>query len=147
MLGRRRRHRSREVTEEPRWSTARVRPRVLVEHADGAVGDHLVAGLRQRGYDALGCEGPDEQTPCPLLQGRPCAAVEQADAVVTGLVDEATGRAIATAIHSSHPDRPLLMEGTPLMLRDLEAEMPISPVFPLEVDRVADLLDQRLARR
>lgn len=145
MLGRRRRgdHSGRP----PAWSTPRTHPRVLVEHPDGAVRDHLVTGLRDRGYDTLGCGGPDAEQPCPLLVGLPCPAVDSADAIVTGLTHRPEGRSIAALTHALAPARPVVVEGTPLMTHDLDRRLPVVPAHPLDVDHVADALDARLARR
>lgn len=134
-------------SQPPRWVTPRSRPRVLVEYADDAVRGHLLRGLRLRGYDALGCPGPDARATCPLLHDRPCPAVAEADAVVTGLVARPPGRAIATIIHALAPDRPLIAEGTQLMLHGLDERLQATPAFPLEVDEVADALDATLATR
>lgn len=138
--------RGRQHLQPPRWSTPRTRPRVLVEHADPAVRDHLVRGLAEHGYDALGCGGPTADRPCPLLEGRPCPASAQADAIVTGLAHRPTGREIAAAVDALSPGRPMIAEGSPLMLAGAEGSLPVTPAFPLDLDALAAALDEHLTR-
>ena len=107
----------------PSWSTVWRGERVLVEHADPAVREEVVSDLRAKGYDPLGCGGPAERDYCPVLGQEPCPAVQQADAVVTGLVDNRPGRMIARSMLDLAPGRPLLVAGSPEVIADLEPDL------------------------
>ena len=107
----------------PSWSTVWRAARVLVEHADPEVRAELVADLRARGYDPIGCGGPTERDQCPVLSQEPCPAVQQADAVVTGLVDDRPGRMMARTMLDLAPERPLLVVGSPEVVANLEPRL------------------------
>jgi hypothetical protein len=107
----------------PSWSTVWRGTRVLVEHADPVVREELVDDLRARGYDPIGCGGPADRGQCPVLSQEPCPAVQQADAVVTGLVDDRPGRMIARTMLDLAPGRPLLLAGSPEVIAGLEPEL------------------------
>lgn len=128
----------------PRWTMASDGRRVLIEHASAEVRATLTQKLRERGFDTLSCAGPGEHGHCPLVDQTVCPAVAGADAVVTGLADTGPGRVIACTIHYQYPDRPLLIEGTPEMLRGLEPALREHGIYPLEADDVADALDEQL---
>lgn len=136
-----RRRRNDPVTvEPPRWSTLQTRPRVLIEHVDLDVREPLAHALDERGYDVMTCPGPGGGTSCPVLHGRPCYALDDTDAVITGLAYTAEGRAIAAHVSRSRPGLPLLIEGTPTMLDDLDAALLERTVHPLTADTVAPYL-------
>jgi hypothetical protein len=141
MHGARRSRRAPRRTRDdpPRWSSTRSLPRVLVEHGDPDVREALVAQLRDRGYDALACAGPDADG-CPILHDEPCPALATTDAVVTGLARTEAGRALAEATLRLHPGRPLLVEGTPYMLRDASFELRAHGVYPLRIQRIVRAL-------
>lgn len=107
----RRRSRAPRRAKPPSWSTPWRATRVLIEHADPVVRADLQTRLRADGYDPIGCGGPSEREYCPLLAHEPCPAVTQADVVVSGLVDERSGRLIASTILDKYPGRPLLLTG------------------------------------
>jgi hypothetical protein len=125
----------------PSWSTVYNGRRVLVEHADPEVREELLGDLRARGYDPIGCGGPAERDHCPVLSQEPCPAVQQADAVVTGLVDDRPGRMIARTMLDLAPDRPLLVAGSPEVLADLEPQLQRRAVEP-RADAIEAALDE-----
>jgi hypothetical protein len=127
--------RPRTRDDPPRWTSARSARRVLVEHGDADVREALVAQLRDRGYDALGCAGPDDDG-CPILHDEPCPALAATDAVVTGLARTEVGRELTEATLRLHPGRPLLVEGTPYMLRDAGDELRAHGMYPLRAQHV-----------
>jgi hypothetical protein len=133
-----RRRRNESVTvDPPRWSTPQVRPRVLIEHVDLDVREPLAHALDERGYDVVTCAGPSRELSCPVLHGRPCYALDDTDAVITGLAYTTEGRAIAEHIARDRPELPLLIEGTPTMFEDLDATLRERTVHPLTADTVA----------
>ena len=107
----------------PSWSTVWRGERVLVEHADPDIREQLLSTLRARGYDPIGCGGPAERDHCPVLSQEPCPAVQQADAVVTGLVDERAGRMIARTMLDLAPGRPLLVVTSPEVAATLDPDL------------------------
>ncbi len=125
----------------PSWSTVWNGRRVLVEHADPRVREELLSDLRTRGYDPIGCGGPAERDQCPVLGQEPCPAVQQADAVVTGLVDDRPGRMIAHAMLDLAPDRPLLVTGSPEVIADLDPQLQRRAV-ELRGDAIEAALDE-----
>jgi DNA-binding NarL/FixJ family response regulator len=94
------------------------RPRVLIEHADRETAFRYVDTLRRAGYSVAICDGPsnDRRPPerCVLVAGEPCAAVDGADVVVSGLgVHDAEKRAVLEALRRHHPDKALVVEVSP----------------------------------
>jgi hypothetical protein len=139
-MRRRRRRRGTTTVEPPRWSTPRVRPRLLLEHADVDVREPLADALTGRGYDVVTCAGPDQRLTCPVLAGRPCYALDDADAVVTGLAFDDHGRAIVEHVVRTRPELPLVIEGTAAMLPDLDPTLLDRAVHPLTADTVVAAL-------
>jgi hypothetical protein len=137
---RRRSRTTRAPAPPPSWSTAWRGERVLVEHADPEVREELLSDLRARGYDPIGCGGPAAREHCPVLSQEPCPAVQQADAVVTGLVDDRPGRMIARAMLDLAPGRPLLVTGAYEVTADLDPQLQ-----GLVVELSADAIDAALA--
>jgi hypothetical protein len=139
-----RRHRTIATVEPPRWSTPSTRRRVLLEHADVDVREPLAHALTERGYDVVTCPGPHGGRTCPVLHDRPCYALDDADAVVTGLALTPSGRAIAMqALHDA--ERPLVVEGTPTMLAEADPALAAAAIYPLTAETVDDRL-RRLFR-
>lgn len=90
-----------------RWS----RPRVLVEHADEAVGLAISDRLRRAGYAVALCSGPVHEHDCPLTGTEGCAVARDADAIVSCLgVDRQPGRAVVDALRARCADVPLVLE-------------------------------------
>lgn len=105
------------------------RPRVLIEHSDDAVSREYADALRRAGYSVAICHGPSaERDPterCGLVGGEPCAAVDGADIVVSGLgIRAPEKRAVLEALRRHYPDKPLVVE-----------------VAPGDLDDCADLVD------
>jgi hypothetical protein len=99
------------------------RPRVLIEHSDDAVALEYADALRRAGYSVAICRGPsgerDPREKCVLVSGEPCAAVDGADIVVSGLgVRTPEKRAVLEALRRHHPEKPLVVEMTPGDLED-----------------------------
>lgn len=139
-----RRRRTISTVEPPRWSTPSTRRRVLLEHADVDVREPLAHALTERGYDVITCPGPHGGRTCPVLHGRPCYALDDADAVVTGLALTPTGRAIALqALRAA--ERPIVVEGTPTMLAAAAPAVTAAAIYPLTADTVDDRLRQLFA--
>lgn len=134
----------------PGWTTPWRGPRVLVEHVDDGVREELTTGLLDREYDVIGCAGPRDASSrgasparrrsCPLVEGQACPAVDDADAIVTGLLDTETGRQIAKEAQRQRPNALLILEGTPLMVRQVRPGLTASAVWPLTADAVAACL-------
>lgn len=97
----------------PRWHESnRVRPRILVEHADGEVRTALAARLREHGFEVVTCSGPTEGARgCPVVEGQPCPGAAGADAVVAGLPhpDPITDEILA-AFDRVHPSLPVVID-------------------------------------
>ena len=74
--------------------------RVLVENPNRAVRSAYADMLREAGYDVATCGGPaGAQVHCPLVEGKRCRLVEQADVVVS-TSDLAESREILAALAS-----------------------------------------------
>lgn len=96
----------------PSWPVDSPRPRVLVEGPASAwPGSRMAA---RAGLTVLACAGPGHgrSHPCPMLAGRTCPLVEEADAVVLTM---AAGSPGAGQLLAAHVDRdtaaPLLVSG------------------------------------
>jgi len=84
-------------------------PTVVVEIAGPELGAAVVGVLREEGYQAAVCGGPAALPTgrCPLVEGRGCPLVEQADVVVHALgLRDAEGRAVFEAERRGSLDRP-----------------------------------------
>jgi hypothetical protein len=133
----RRRRNELMTVEPPRWSTPQLRPRILIEHVDLDVREPLANALDERGYDVVTCPGPRGGMTCPVLHGRPCYALDDTDAVITGLAYTAEGRAIAAHVARTRPGLPLLIEGTATMLDHLDVALLERTVHPPTADTFA----------
>lgn len=96
--------------EPPIWPARGGRGRVLVENPDGAELWAPAEALREAGYDVARCFGPSAQARvvCPLVTEGHCAAVEDADVVIstTSIHDDG---ALVTTLYERHP-RGLIVE-------------------------------------
>ena len=84
---------------------------VLVVHHDLDMADHLSDWLRHGGYTVDECAGPT-YAPCPILHGRPCRAVEQADVLVYDIWasgDSQTERDLIESLREQHPNTPVVL--------------------------------------
>jgi DNA-binding response OmpR family regulator len=85
--------------------------RVLVVHHDQDMGDQEADSLRGAGYEVEQCAGPTFG-PCPILHGRPCFAVEQADVLVYDVWasgDTNTERDLIELLREQHPRIPIVL--------------------------------------
>ena len=83
-------------------------PRLLIEDGHPALAISDFSLFRDAGFDVAFCSGPgDDPGACPLLRGRQCPLVAEADVVLHGL-DPALG--IAAAIRRQHPELPVVVE-------------------------------------
>lgn len=74
-----------ELIQDHEWGPG-ARPRVLVEAVEWGTREHAAAVLRERGYDAVTCPGPEGAGQrCRLAAGEGCSAVEGVDVVVHSL--------------------------------------------------------------
>jgi len=114
-------------------------PRVLIEHADEAVGMSLAGGLRQAGYSVAVCPGPAQSQRCPLAGDQGCEAAHGADVVVSGLgLGTPQAREVLAALRSRCAGIPLIIEVAaeekeewPDLLEG--CEVLVSPVAPDEL--------------
>lgn len=125
------RHRRMPRMSAPTWGQERAGTRVLLEHPDGAVRTVVQDQLGKLGYDVLSCAGPDGEVGCPLLRQQPCPAVEGADVVVTGLVNEIAGRLITRRIQRRRPDVPVVAEATEQLARQHDVLADVHLVNPV----------------
>jgi len=79
--------------------------RVLLECGNALVTMDRVEGLRAAGHEVTTCSGPSHHD-CPVLAGRSCGAVDDADVVVSCLGDKTLRVALATKLQ--HADRPVV---------------------------------------
>jgi hypothetical protein len=95
------------------WAARTDRPRVLIEHPDGASRWAYERILQGAGYDVVSCSGPEqlgrERTRCALLDEGACALVQGADVVVSSerLRDRTR---IVEAQRASYPHVALVVE-------------------------------------
>lgn len=112
--------RDRDTDAVPHWPGERREQalRVLVEHPDPVALDHIARGLRARGYEVVGCGGPDPAGPvhtlsCPVLNGQVCPAVDGADVIVSGLAVEGSSEGLIVQGIAENPGSPpMLVEAT-----------------------------------
>jgi pyridoxal/pyridoxine/pyridoxamine kinase len=79
--------------------------RILVECGNALVAMDRVEALHAAGHQVATCPGPNHND-CPVLSGRPCDAVADADVVVSSLGDKTLRVALATKI--VHPDKQIV---------------------------------------
>jgi hypothetical protein len=88
--------------------------RVLLECGNALVTLDRVEGLRAAGHEVTTCSGPSHHD-CPVLAGRSCDAIDDADVVVSCLGDKTLRVVLASRLQ--HPDRPIIA-----VLADSEVE-------------------------
>jgi len=87
-------------------------PTVLVEIVGPQIAAAVAGVLRDEGYQAAVCGGPGALPTgrCPLVEGRGCPLVEQADVVVHALgLSDPEGRAVLEAHRRSAPGHPIVV--------------------------------------
>jgi DNA-binding response OmpR family regulator len=114
-------------------------PRVLIEHAEEAVGMSLASGLRHAGYAVAVCPGPGRSERCPLAGDEGCEAAHGADVIVAGLgLGTPQSREVLEALRARCAGTPLVVEVAPEEKAEwaelLEGcEVVLSPVTPDEL--------------
>lgn len=84
--------------------------RVLLVYHDENVADVEGDELRRAGYEVDRCAGPVGGGACPVLNGRPCWQVEEADVLVYDTWDAELGHAaLIEDLLTLHPDKPLVL--------------------------------------
>lgn len=100
-----------ELIGEPGWQGG-PRGRVLIEAAEWGRRASFSSFLRQHGFAAIACPGPegcDER--CSLAAGHGCAAAEQADVVVHALQSaDLRNREALQALRHRLPGTPVVVE-------------------------------------
>jgi hypothetical protein len=124
----------------PDWIATGPGVRVLVEHPDGAVRSVLEKRLGLLGYDVRTCAGPHDGADCPLLKQQPCPAVDGADLVVTGLVDDLCGRLILRRIRRRRPELPVVAEATDQMAEQFDALDGVRRLHPVCSQQLLDVI-------
>lgn len=106
------RHATTSPAAVPAFTTRRTRPRVVVEDRDLVSRRTLERRLRAEGYDVVGCCGPESlsRRRCPLEEGGTCAAIAEADVVVTALRSDTDRQPrVLAGIREQHPDLPVVV--------------------------------------
>lgn len=120
--------------------------RVLVECGNALVTMDRVEALQAAGHEVTTCSGPDHHD-CPVLAGRPCHAVANADVVVSCLGDKTLRVALATEL--LHPDSPVIAVLTGELTSDVVNAVDGVAVVPAGIDddalaaAVQEALDDR----
>lgn len=113
---RRSRPRTRTVAaERPQGARPDGRPRVLVEHPDGAVRAVAERVLDAAGYAVESCPGPAQLRGqrCPLVEGEGCPKAARADVVVHGLgLEHRDAREVLECVREYHPWTPVVVDGS-----------------------------------
>jgi DNA-binding NtrC family response regulator len=84
---------------------------VLVVHHDPDMADQECNWLRAAGFSVEQCAGP-QNGPCPILHGRPCAAVDTADVLVYDVWsagDSQSEQDLIELLREQHPDTPIVL--------------------------------------
>lgn len=83
--------------------------RVLLVYHDPEIADSEGDMLRAAGYQVDRCAGPVGGEPCPVLEGRPCWQVDEADVLVYDTWDPIHGELLVDDLRRFHPDKPLVL--------------------------------------
>lgn len=125
------------------------RPRVLVEHEDGAVQAGAERILREGGYDVATCGGPTtfRRARCPVVTTGRCALAEEADVIVHALnPDHPLNASVLQALKDRYPETPIVVEVPgPAVERhtDLLASCSVLP-FPMTRESLLDAVEAAL---
>jgi hypothetical protein len=94
--------------------------RLLIEsdHPYERVADYV--RFVDAGMDVVVCGGPAGDQTCAALDGQPCPLVDEVDAVLNDIEDEATRLAIAEGMRATAPDVPMIVLMRPGVVRELE---------------------------
>lgn len=91
------------------WGRGRERvhlPYLLVESDDPALAVSDFTAFLEAGFNAAFCAGPASGRPCPLLDGRQCELIDEADVVLHRMP---RGAGIAEAVRRTRPDLPVVV--------------------------------------
>jgi hypothetical protein len=94
----------------PVWADDAAHPRILIEGSSGSW--HGARAAQQAGTSIMVCPGPGRGRahPCPLLEGKRCALVDEADAVIVTLApDELSGRLLDAHQRSERRTQPVAL--------------------------------------
>jgi hypothetical protein len=83
--------------------------RVLLVYHDREIADSEGDMLRAAGYEVDRCAGPVGGGPCPVLEGRPCWQVDEADVLVYDTWGPIHGELLVDDLRRFHPDKPLVL--------------------------------------
>jgi hypothetical protein len=121
------------------------RPRLLIEDDHPALAISDFSLYEEAGFDIAYCSGPGANAgDCPLLQGKDCAVLAGADAVLHGLDP---GLGIAEAIQQKHPGITVVVE----QYRHADGSLDAPPagcvpvVYPCSVRGQVDAVRRALA--
>jgi CheY-like chemotaxis protein len=115
------------------------RPRVLIEHPDPDARLEIAVALRDAGCTVAMCTGPESEgspaTRCPVHKLEPCAIVDGADVVLTGLAfDEDDGRNVLQGLRARYPSTPLVVEATVIDALELKDLLEGCTVIPQDAE-------------
>jgi DNA-binding NtrC family response regulator len=115
--------------------------RVLVVHHDVDMADQEVDWLRHAGHLPVQCAGPTHG-PCPIFQGLPCPAVDDADVLVYDVWasgDSESERELIKGLRELHPNIPIVLTA-PGMEFDWIDESEFGSIVTLEGAPTSELL-------
>lgn len=115
----------RRRTSPSGWEGTRSGRRILVEHGDEEVRDLLRRQLVEHGYRVATCAGPvdlGDHVECPVLSDQRCPAVDDADAIISGMdLTLAANRQLVAALAADEPHRPVIVDPRLRVADDPEA--------------------------
>ncbi len=124
--------------------------RVLVVHHDVDMADQEVDWLRRAGHLPVQCAGPTHG-PCPIFQGLPCPAVDDADVLVYDVWASGESEAehqLIEGLRELHPTVPIVLTA-PGMEFDWVETSGVHAVVPLvgvpTAERLLEAVDRALA--
>lgn len=87
-------------------------PRVLVEATEWASRETMSAVLRDKGYNVIGCPGPEgSDERCALVASGDCSAAKEADVIVHTLRhSDERNREVLLDLQRHYPDTPIVVE-------------------------------------
>ena len=129
--------------------------RVVIEHADPDEARAQERALRDAGASVNVCQGamalPDQT--CPVLGGKGCSLIEEADVILHGLdIEDPGDRDVLRSVRAAYPDIPMVVEAPLDLVRehaDALRDVRVSPPFDMDalVRTVTDAAAEgRLAR-
>ena len=84
--------------------------RLLVVYHDVNVADIETDELRRAGFEVDRCSGPIGGSPCPVLNGRPCWQVDEADVLVYDTWEAGNHEPeMLASLRHHHPGKPVVL--------------------------------------